>query len=858
MKKLFYFIVLLFSFAVSNAQQRELKGRITDRETNEPLPGATISIQNSTLTFASDKDGYFIISNVPYRNFILVINYVGYCNFEQPVNFAKNSNDFIDIRLSSFYKLGDNIVVSASKRPEKITDAPASIHVIGQKELQQFSGSNVGELAAYVQGVELVRMGVDNVSFNARGLNNAFNGKVFQMIDGRNSMNPLSGSLMMGNNMSVNKEDIEKVEVLLGPQTALYGPNVHNALLNYITKDPRIYQGTTLSVSGGNQNQFSVRIRLGEKINNKWAYKLTGEYAVGKDFEFRDSVRVGGGLFFGPADTIGERINLDFRRLRGEVHLYYNVTPVGTIIVTTGGSKSNTINTTTGGHNQFVGLTNYFVQARYTSPRFYATIYNAWANFGKSYGVSSYTREFYNRTNSRLFDKTISLYPTMGHLTAEEADVYAKNISRVRETPQRLNAEVQYNYTFQKQQLFVVAGLTYQEDKPMAYGITLVDDFRRIYVTQMGAVLQFEKSLPWNMRLIGAGRLDNHSNFGNFFSPKIALVKSVGTGNLRVTWGQSNSMPSILYQYGKNGNFYGNGEGIAYIPNGKRITDTPSFKTTTPLLPEQVSTWEVGYKGIFFNKLNVDVSYYNGISDNFFTPSIQVLGRAIYVGDAKVTHPSATAGQVDSNGVLSGARFTTIFNFGDVKVYGLDFGTNYQFNKILNLAIKYSWIGSNISDGLPENDANDDGDVTADERSLNSPKNRLTVSLNFENLIRQKAFINISARYVEKYDFYSGFQISTKAGEGAWGIVLRSDGFKIRKNFDYGPLGGTTVDMRAGYRLNDLVTFTMGITNLFDAKVREFAGSSYIRRLYQAEVRIYVPNTKKYKTNKIYSGRSKV
>ena len=291
MKKLFYLLVLINSYEICNAQQRELKGKVTDRETLEALPGATISIKKSDIIVTSNNEGYFTITNSPAGSFILVINYVGYKTSELSVSFDESSNQLIDVRMASFYRTNDSIVISASKRPEKITDAPASIHVIGQKELQQFSGSNVGELAAYVQGVEFVRMGVDNVSFNARGLNNAFNGKVFQMIDGRNSMQPLSGSLMMGNNISVNKEDIEKVEVLLGPQTALYGPNVHNALFNYITKDPRIYQGTTLAVSAGNQNQFSTRIRHGEKINDKWAYKLTGEYAVGKDFDFRDSIR---------------------------------------------------------------------------------------------------------------------------------------------------------------------------------------------------------------------------------------------------------------------------------------------------------------------------------------------------------------------------------------------------------------------------------------------------------------------------------------------------------------------------------------------------------------------------------------
>src|SRR5690606_7599476 len=146
------------------------------------------------------------------------------------------------------------------------------------------------------------------------------------------------------------------------------------------------------------------------------------------------------------------------------------------------------------------------------------------------------------------------------------------------------------------------------------------------------------------------------------------------------------------------GFFFGNGEGITYIPNGEKVDDKTTYKTTTPLLPEKVSTWEIGYKGTFFEKLNLDVSYYNGVNENFFTPQIIVLGRAIKSGNANITH-KLFPGEEDPNGVLKGARFATIFNFGKVKVYGVDIGTNYNFNNFVNLAVKYSWLGSDISKG---------------------------------------------------------------------------------------------------------------------------------------------------------------
>ncbi len=844
MKKLIYLFVLINIFGSSSAQQHELRGKVTDRQTNEPLADATVTIKKKYVAVPTNKDGYFTIPNPPSGSISLVVSHIGYETAEIFINVKEKHVNFIDVNLSLIYQTGDDIVVSASKRPEKITDAPASIQVIGPKELEQFSGSNVGELAGYVQGVEFVRMGVDNVSFNARGLNNAFNGKVFQMVDGRNSMNPLSGSLPLGNNISVNKEDIQRIEILLGPHTALYGPNVHNALFNYITKDPRKHQGTTLSVSAGNQNQFSGRFRQAGKINEKWAYKITGEYAVGREFEFYDSLRSVGGGIYGPLDTIAERIDFKFRRIRGEAHVYYSITPKTTLIVSTGGSKSNTVNTHTGGHNQFVDLKNQFVQGRFTSPRFYATVYNAWADFGNSYGIGGYTRDFWNRTHSTITDKNDPRYATQGLLSAEEADAFAKHRNRFKETPQRFNAEVQYNQSFFKQKLFLVAGLSYQQDNPRGYGINLVDSFQRIYVKQYGAVLQIEKKFPWNFRFVGAARLDNHSNFGSFFSPKLALAKGIGAGNFRITWGRATSMPSVLYQYASTGgSFFGNGEGITYIPNGANVRDTASFRTTKRLVPEQVSTWEVGYKGTFFKKLYVDISYYNGVSVNFFTPSIQVGGRAIYVGDRLITHNPTVAGQADNNGIIRNARFSTIFNFGDVKVHGVDVGTNYKFNKNVSLAFKYSWLGSNISEGQPENDANSDGWVTADEKSLNSSKNRVVVILNFENLFKQKMFATLAARYVEEYDFYSGFQISTKDGEGKWGEIITPDGRRYSKNFDWGALGGfTSIDLRAGYKINKMLAVNMSITNLFDTEQKEFAGSPSIGRLMSVELKMELPN----------------
>ncbi len=417
----------------------------------------------------------------------------------------------------------------------------------------------------------------------------------------------------------------------------------------------------------------------------------------------------------------------------------------------------------------------------------------------------------------------------------------------LKERSQRLNGEVQYNYNFEKAGLFLVTGLNYQKEQPNGFGITLIDSFQRIRITQYGAVLQLEKSLPWKMRFIGSTRFDHHSNFGSFFAPRFALVKAISDGNFRITWGRAYAMPSIQNQYaGINRFLFGNGAGIMYIPNGTKFSDPSSVKTTTPLKPEQVSTWELGYKGTIAKKLYVDINYYNGLSKNFISPTITVPGRVITANGFMVTHNPAFAGVV-ANDTLKNASFLTYFNYGDVRAYGFDVGLSYSFNKFISFGIKYSWFGSDITKDNIENDANKDGYISLEEKSLNAPKNRGVAILSFQNLCKQKMFINIDARFVQQYDFYSGSQIGTAAGKGSRGKIERPGLPPLLKNFNHGPLGGfTTIDFSVGYKISIMTSVNIGITNLFDIRQNEFVGSPIIGRLIMAELKVFVPNSYKH------------
>jgi iron complex outermembrane receptor protein len=834
-------LILLFAPQLAYTQNgATITGNVTDAQTHELLIGATVSVKGTHVSTSTNAQGKFVLQNLNAGTIVITISHVGYQSAEIVVQTHPTKTAVINVALHVDERIGSAVVISASKRREKITNAPASIQVLGAKELSQFAGSNITQLFSRVQGIEFTRSGVDDITINARGLNSAFNNKVLQMVDGRNTMAPLSAGIALFNNGTTIKDDIEQIEIVLGPQSALYGPNAHNALINYITKDPRKYQGTTISTSAGSQSQFSTRVWHALKVSDKWAYKLTGEYAVGKDYEWYDSVYAGSpnGFPFGPAVAIPERIkDFDFERYRGEAHVYYSLTPASDIILSAGGSHFTRLQVTTSGRNQMKDVTYGFLQARYVQRGFYANIYESWGNLGNTLLLTGYTRDFWNRTHDQVPGRRLS---------ADSAEAYASRLGNtVKEKSRRLNAEVQFNHDFRETGLSVVTGLTYQLETPDGYGITLTDSFQKISITQFGAVAQLDKALPHGFRLIATTRFDHHSNFGGFISPRFALLKGVGNGTFRITWGRAYAMPSIQNQYaGINSFLFGNGAGINYIPNGSNVYNAETYAVTVSLRPEQVSTWEVGYKGNIDKRLYVDVNYYNGRSKNFISPARSVGGRVIAVNGTKVMHNPVFAGRVVDD-TLSGASFLTFFNYGEVKAFGVDADLRYNFNKFISLAVKYSWFGSDITNDNTKNDANTDGYVSAEEKSLNAPVNRAVGILQFQNLLKEKFFLNLSARYVEQYDFYSGSQIGTAAGKGKRGIIEIPGKPPLIKNFDWGPLGGfTTIDVEAGYKFNEMVTVNAGVSNLLNTHQIEMVGSPSVSRIIMVELKVQVPDMK--------------
>ena len=708
----------------------------------------------------------------------------------------------------------DEVTVSASKKAQKVVDVPATVNIITAKDIQQHTSFNVGELAARQKGVDFVRAGVLGTGINIRGFNSAFNSKNLQITDDRVSTLIATG-LPFGSFSTVIKEDIERVEILLGPNGTLYGPNAHNGLVNTLSKNPFKSQGTIIALGVGNQSVLTSRIRHAQAVSPKLAYKLAFEHTQGTEFNYTDSVYV--------ANKAYPELDLDrdFNSTKFNAQLNYKVGSKSELVGYYGHSNNNNIGVTSAGRNAIKDWNIDELQVKFINPRFFLNSYYQWSNTEDTYAMNQRTQNYVSfikagfseaEAKERSFNEQwFAITPTIG--------VPLQRGSRFKDDSKRFVAEGQYNKTWGE--FTLIGGAQFQRDMAFTKNTYMLDFDGPINVNQVGVYAQTEyKTNGWGF--LAALRVDNHDYYGSNLLPKAAITKKVGDGTFRLTYGKGMAVPSLLnlegYLFG--GLIIGNGVGFT-LSDGTKINK---------LEVETINSFEVGYKGSVDRKLFIDVNAYYNLSENFISPLTQLAtnGRTVtHRGDQALS----TIAGANPNFVL------TYSNFGKVDTYGADLGFSYYFTDALKGIVNYSYFGRKLDKTDLLNDGNKDGKVLDTDLPINTPENKMTLGLNYTT---PTFFGAIYGRYVQKYDFFSGVSTAAKTqdldGDGTIDIVENAY-YAPARTWNYGQLGGFTVDLNAGYNFSNGMTLGANVTNLFDVDIREFAGSPFIKRLVSLEFR---------------------
>ena len=289
------FIMLLLSVSTLMAQSVTISGTVTDKSSKETLPGVSVTVKGKTIGASTNGSGKFSFTTTQNTPFTVVVSYLGYKTVEATVSSASSS---LSIELEAQAILGQEVVVAASRTPEKILESPVSIERVSAAAIKESGNNSFYDALANLKGVESSSQSLTFRSINTRGFNSNGNVRVNQITDGMDTQAP-GLNFSVGNIIGLSELDVESVELLPGASSALYGSGGTNGTLLMNSKNPFTYPGLSVQLkTGGNHindpsrasaalHDYSFRYAV-KTNNNRFAFKTSTSYLSGQDWGAND------------------------------------------------------------------------------------------------------------------------------------------------------------------------------------------------------------------------------------------------------------------------------------------------------------------------------------------------------------------------------------------------------------------------------------------------------------------------------------------------------------------------------------------------------------------------------------------
>lgn len=309
MKKKFHLVLFSLLFLYTAYSQNTLRGVIKD-EKGVPVEAASVSVKGTNIFKVADPKGEFSIPSPKTFPFTLTVSSVGFSPAE--VEIAEIRDSLLTIILFTNTELTE-LIITARRRVESAQNVPIPISVVGGAQVEETGAFNVNRLKELVPTVQLYSSNPRNTTLNIRGLGSTFgltndgiDPGVGFYVDGVYYARPAVTTLDF--------IDVERIEVLRGPQGTLFGKNTTSGAFNITTRTPKFKPGATFEVSYGNygfvQAKASVTGALTKKLAGRFSFSGTQRNGVIKDIvndkSINDLNNIGfrGQLLYAPSDKI--------------------------------------------------------------------------------------------------------------------------------------------------------------------------------------------------------------------------------------------------------------------------------------------------------------------------------------------------------------------------------------------------------------------------------------------------------------------------------------------------------------------------------------------------------------------------
>lgn len=285
----------LMFLTIAASAQTTISGTVRNSTTKETVPSVSVIIKGTTTGTFTDEKGNFKVTTSHPLPVTLVFSSVGFTAQEVAVTSASSP---VDVDLAPGSSLGTEVVISASRVPERILESPVSIERMGVGAIRAAAAPNYYDQVANLKGVDLTTSSLTFRTISTRGFNGSGNLRFNQLVDGMDNQAP-GLNFSVGNIVGMTELDVDNLELLQGASSALYGSGGMNGTLLMTSKDPFKYQGLSAQVKQGfmhfndpNKDNptpyYDWSVRYAKKIGEKFAFKISGQFIKADDWVAAD------------------------------------------------------------------------------------------------------------------------------------------------------------------------------------------------------------------------------------------------------------------------------------------------------------------------------------------------------------------------------------------------------------------------------------------------------------------------------------------------------------------------------------------------------------------------------------------
>jgi iron complex outermembrane receptor protein len=789
------FCILLLTTSAFAANGR-IAGRIT-RANGAGIGGVIVQVVELSKVELSDVNGDFRF-DVPPGTYTLSFVAADQAATENNVVVTSGGSTRVDKQVDWNLSLAETITVySASRRTERIVEAPAAVTVATQEQIEAAAPSGQApRIIESAPGVDFTQSGLYDFNFNARGFNSSLNRRILTLVDGRDPSVPFLGAQEWAA-LSFPIDEMESVELVRGPGSALYGANAFSGVLNMTTKDPKTHQGGRALLTGGDLNTRRADVRHAGAVGNEWYYRVVGGYGVSDDYTRSRNVSVEysvpcarAGQFDclprEPAPLGLEEVTVAFGGLRMDKHF-----------------ASSNVLTLEGGYAKLEG------------PTFQTGIGRVQVtDVAHPWGRVNYSMPHWNFLgyyDGRIAEQQIALSSGSGVIPGTPG---------LWEDSNNMHGEVQTNWGVFRDRANVVLGVAYNRQEvdtadPNGFH-TLMPEAKS--ERQQAAFGQFEFNPITNLKVLLAARWDDSTLHEAQFSPKGALVYTFAQNHsVRYGYNEAFQRPnySELFLRAPAGAPANLAAAAAANPQAAPLAPllTQLGFASMPILAlgnndlevEKVRSHEIGYAGIFNGKLFVTVDVYESYLSNFVTdllPGVnpafapyQVPGSvpapfvAPLTGFLQAALQTRYAGLTTINGAP--ALVLSYANAGEVDTRGAEFAMNYYLTNNWLLDFNYAWFDFDVKEKL-----------TTDQLEPNAPEHKFNLGLGYRG---SRFDARVGYRWVDEFRWAAGLFVGD-----------------VKKYY--------VLNASANYRVNDMFGVGVDLANVNDHEHYEAFGGDILGR----------------------------